>query len=164
MISKIGGIIYPVFCVVAVGVWTDSSGGVPFSCSPVRGNFMKSSVKKCPVYPSQRILTHGRLAAALLGLCVFTADSTAAVVERYNAAGTLTASGTDIATVQKEAGAAEGDVIVISGTATHNSGISQTLENFTIRSAEAGVKQTINAGNTRLYNINNGVHTYHFNF
>ncbi|MBQ4143126.1 MAG: PEP-CTERM sorting domain-containing protein [Thermoguttaceae bacterium] len=127
---------------------------------------MKSSVKNGAVSasPTQRILTQGRLAAALLGLCVFTADSTAAVVERYNASGTLTASGTDVATVQKEAGAAEGDVIVISGTATHNSGISQTLENFTIRSAEAGVKQTINAGNTRLYNINNGVHTYHFNF
>ncbi len=125
---------------------------------------MKSSVKKCPEYPSHRILTQGRLAAALLGLCVFSADSTAEVVERYNASGTLTASGTDVATVQEEAGAAEGDVIVISGTATHNSGIAQTLESFTIRSAQAGVKQTINAGNTRLYNFNNGVHTYNIKF
>ena len=109
-----------------------------------------------------RILTSERVLFSILTVLVLTVFVNAQdTVSRTNASGTVT--GTDIATVQTAEGAAEGDVIVLSGTATHNEGIDQTLETFTIRSATAGVKQTINAYQGRLYNINNGVHTYTFN-
>lgn len=115
------------------------------------------------LFQSSRILTKGFLAAFVLGLFVLNASAMADIVERYNAGGTLTASGSDVAAVQNAAGLAENDVIIISGTATHNTGIPQTIQNFTIRSSQAGVKQTIKAGNTRLYNFNDGVKTYNIN-
>lgn len=100
--------------------------------------------------------------ASLAMLVFLPAVSMAEVVERYDATGTtLTASGTDVATVQKEAGAAEGDTIILSGTATQNSSIAETLLKFTIKSVTAGTKQTINANPTgRLYNFNDGAKTY----
>ena len=115
------------------------------------------------LFQSSRVLTKGILAALVLGLFVLTASAMADIVERYNAGGTLTGSGTDVAAVQNADGLAENDVIIISGTATHNTGIAQTIQNFTIRSSQAGVKQTIKAGNTRLYNFNDGVKTYNIN-
>ncbi len=115
------------------------------------------------LFQSSRVLTKGILAALVLGLFVLTASAMADIVERYNAGGTLTGSGTDVAAVQNAEGLAENDVIIISGTATHNTGIAQTIQNFTIRSSQAGVKQTIKAGNTRLYNFNDGVKTYNIN-
>ncbi|MBQ2621565.1 MAG: PEP-CTERM sorting domain-containing protein [Thermoguttaceae bacterium] len=108
------------------------------------------------------ILTSERVLFSILTVLVLTVFVNAQdTVSRTNTSGTVT--GTDVATVQTADGAAEGDVIILSGTATHNSGIDQTLETFTIRSATAGVKQTINAYQGRLYNINNGVHTYTIN-
>ncbi len=115
------------------------------------------------LFKTSRVLTNGILSALVLGLFVLTASAMADIVERYNAGGTLTGSGTDVAAVQNAEGLAENDVIIISGTATHNTGIAQTIQNFTIRSSQAGVKQTIKAGNTRLYNFNDGVKTYNIN-
>ena len=101
------------------------------------------------------------IAAIAVGLFVLTSSVTAEVVERYNAAGDLTASGTDVGAVQTSSGAAEGDVLILSGTTTHNAGIDQRLLKFTIQSATTGTKQTINASTTgRLYNFNDGAKTY----
>ncbi|MBR5711845.1 MAG: hypothetical protein IKX40_13905, partial [Thermoguttaceae bacterium] len=101
------------------------------------------------------------IAAIAMGLFVLTSSATAEIVERYNAAGELTGSGTDVGAVQTSSGAAEGDVLILSGTTTHNSGIDQRLLKFTIQSATTGTKQTINASTTgRLYNFNDGAKTY----
>ena len=103
-----------------------------------------------------------------LALLFINASVYSDVVERYNAAGDLTASGSDISIVQKESGAANGDVIIVSGTATHTTTVpyqssgGYPAETFTIRSATDGVQQTVNAGTSRFYNFNNGVHTYNF--
>ncbi len=98
-----------------------------------------------------------------VGLFVLTATVTADVVDRYNAAGDLTASGTDVGAVQKSTdngGPVAGDVIKISGTATQATSYGDPITKFTIQSATPGTKQTINAGNTRLYNYNDGAKTY----
>ena len=98
-----------------------------------------------------------------LGLFVLTASAMAEVVERYNASGDLTASGTDVGAVQKSTdngGPVAGDVIKISGTSTQATSYGDPITKFTIQSATPGTKQTINAGNTRLYNYNDGAKTY----
>ncbi|MBR0238013.1 MAG: PEP-CTERM sorting domain-containing protein [Thermoguttaceae bacterium] len=98
-----------------------------------------------------------------IGLFVLTSSVTAEVVERYNAAGDLTASGTDVGAVQKSTdngGPVAGDVIKISGTATQATSYGDPITKFTIQSTTPGTKQTINAGNTRLYNYNDGAKTY----
>ena len=102
------------------------------------------------------------LTAAVVGL---SSSAKADVVERYNAAGDLTASGTDVGTVQKAAdngGPAAGDVIKISGTATQAVSYGNPITSFTIQSATPGVKQTINAGTSRFYNFNDGAKTYNY--
>ncbi|MBR6436313.1 MAG: hypothetical protein IKS45_07385, partial [Thermoguttaceae bacterium] len=105
------------------------------------------------------------ITAIAMGVFVLTSSVTAEIVERYNAAGELTASGTDVAAVQTASGAAEGDVIKLSETATHNDGIEQTILKFTIQSATPGVQQTIKArSNGRLYNIANNAKTYNLSF
>ena len=106
-----------------------------------------------------------RVIASMLtiGLFVLTSTVTAEVVERYNAAGDLTASGTDVGAVQKSTdngGPVAGDVIKISGTATQATSYGDPITKFTIQSTTPGTKQTINAGNTRLYNFNDGNKTY----
>ena len=100
------------------------------------------------------------MTAAVVGL---SSSAMADVVERYNAAGDLTASGTEVGAVQQSAdngGPAAGDVIKISGTATQAVSYGNPATSFTIQSATPGVKQTINAGTTRFYNFNDGAKTY----
>ena len=98
--------------------------------------------------------------ASLAMLVFLPAVSMAEVVERYNAAGDLTGSGTDVGAVQTASGVASGDVLKLSGTATQNTSYGNPVTQFTIQSATPGTKQTINAGNTRLYNFNDGAKTY----
>ncbi|MBQ3351080.1 MAG: hypothetical protein IJG38_11815 [Thermoguttaceae bacterium] len=106
-----------------------------------------------------------RVIASMLaiGLFALTASAMAQNVIRYNAAGEETASGTDVGAVQQSAdngGPVAGDVIEISGTAPQATSYGNPITKFTIQSATPGVKQTINAGNTRLYNFNDGNKTY----
>ena len=106
-----------------------------------------------------------RILASMLtiGLFVLTSSAMADVVERYNSAGELTASGSDIGAVQKSSdngGPVAGDVIKISGTANQATSYGDPITKFTIQSTMPGTKQTINAGNTRLYNFNDGAKTY----
>ncbi|MBQ6107664.1 MAG: hypothetical protein IJK97_05590, partial [Thermoguttaceae bacterium] len=100
------------------------------------------------------------LAMLVSGLLLLPAAVMAEVVERYNAAGDLTGSGTDVGAVQTASGAASGDVLKLSGTATQNTSYGNPVTQFTIQSVTPGTKQTINAGNTRLYNFNDGAKTY----
>lgn len=102
------------------------------------------------------------MTVAVVGLssCVM-----ADVVERYNAAGELTASGADVGAVQQSAdngGPVAGDVIKISGTAPQATSYGNPPTSFTIQSATPGVKQTINAGTSRFYNFNDGAKTYNY--
>ena len=106
-----------------------------------------------------------RVLASMLtiGLFALTASAMAQNVIRYNAAGEETASGTDVGAVQQSGdngGPVAGDVIKISGTAPQATSYGDPITRFTIQSATPGVKQTINAGNTRLYNFNDGNKTY----
>ena len=99
------------------------------------------------------------MTSAFVGL---SASVMADVVERYNAAGELTGSGTDVGAVQKAEGAANGDVIILSGAATQTTSYGNPITSFTIQSATPGVKQTINAGTSRFYNFNDGAKTYNY--
>ena len=106
-----------------------------------------------------------RVLASMLtiGLFALTASAMAQNVIRYNAAGEETASGTDVGAVQQSGdngGPVAGDVIKISGTAPQATSYGDPITRFTIQSATPGVKQTINAGATRLYNFNDGNKTY----
>ncbi len=106
-----------------------------------------------------------RAIALLLALVLFTASSWADVVERSNPNNTYTASGSDVATVQKAANYANGDILTISGNATHNSTVSltPTYNTFTVRS-NGSDKQTINGSANPFYNISgNGSYTFNLN-
>ena len=106
--------------------------------------------KDCSFLPPPRILTFGRILFSFLAVFVLTVFVNAQdTVSRTNASGTVT--GTDVATVQMADGAAEGDVLTISGTSTHNSNVTP-VHTFTIQSANSTV-QTINAGNISLYTL-----------
>ena len=106
-----------------------------------------------------------RAIALLLALVLFTASSWADVVERSNPNNTYTASGSDVATVQKAANYANGDILTISGNATHNSTVSltPTYNTFTVRS-NGSDKQTINGSANPFYDISgNGSYTFNLN-
>ena len=95
-------------------------------------------------------LTLGRILFSFLAVFVLTAFVNAQdTVSRTNSSGTVT--GTDVATVQTATGAAEGDVLTISGTATHNSLVAP-VHTFTIQSSNS-TAQTINAGTAGCYNL-----------
>ena len=119
---------------------------------------MKSFVKNRAVLFT-RILASGRvficILSCLLGVSVYAQDT----VFRYaDGATESNASGTDINTVQKADGAALGDVLKLSGTASQNSGldIRGAYLNFTIQSDTPGTIRTIKktAGSGRFYNYN----------
>ena len=96
------------------------------------------------------ILTSGRVLYSFLAVFAFAVFVNAQdTVSRTNASGTVT--GTDVATVQTADGAAEGDVLTISGTSTHNSLVAP-VRTFTIQSS-SNTAQTINAGTAGCYNL-----------
>ena len=96
------------------------------------------------------ILTSGRVLFSILTVLVLTVFVNAQTVVRTNG-GTETGSGSDVATVQTADGAAEGDVLTISGTSTHNSLVAP-VRTFTVQSANS-TAQTINAGTAGCYNL-----------
>ncbi|MCR5165333.1 MAG: autotransporter-associated beta strand repeat-containing protein [Thermoguttaceae bacterium] len=119
---------------------------------------MKSFVKDRAAL-STRILARVRvficILSCFLGVSVYAQDT----VFRYPDGSTESnASGTDIYTVQKADGAALGDVLKLSGTASQNSGldIRGAYLDFTIQSDTPGTIRTIKktAGSGRFYNFN----------
>ena len=106
--------------------------------------------KGCSFLSHPRILTLGRILFSFLAVFVLTVFVNAQdTVSRTNASGTV--MGTDVATVQTADGAAEGDVLTISGTSTHNS-LVDPVRTFTVQSANS-TAQTINAGTAGCYNL-----------
>ena len=98
-------------------------------------------------------------------LCLFGVNVYAQTVFRYSAdsPSTSNASGTDIYQVQFATGAALGDVLKLSGTASQNTGldIRGAYLDFTIQSDTPGVTRTIKktGGSGRFYNFNEAAGT-----
>ncbi|MBQ3350561.1 MAG: PEP-CTERM sorting domain-containing protein [Thermoguttaceae bacterium] len=112
------------------------------------------------IHAQSRTLTLGLVLVLSLLSLTASAQNT---VSRTNASGTV--SGTDVATVQTATGAANGDTLIITGNATHNSTVSltPTYNTFTVRS-NGSDKQTINGSANPFYDISgNGSYTFNLN-
>lgn len=115
------------------------------------------------IHAQPRKLTFGLV--LVLSLLSLTASAQDTVKTVFRNSVTSSNAGTDVATVQTAGGAANGDTLIITGDATHNSTVSltSTYNTFTVRS-NGSDKQTINGSADPFYNISgNGSYTFNLN-